>query len=643
MLLSSQSTPPFSRNDSEGVCYVDPKTHSHLDQSRGFAASSVQVYHNRASSNPQIFAGRSEDQVKHENFYYEIAPEPSFVQIPRYNYQNVGNQMAFEGVPYRLPRPGFEHAIADRHLRSHDISVRPHLWTGISQNLNPTVDRSLTMQGNAAGYTQIAGVPYSTVPQESPAHQPSAPFRMVPVSRTEGAPNQGTSTYQRNLYRTQRSPSADLSASQLHPYFENGKVCYRYLEEGATHEGETRVLQDYRPQAAVSAPKPPRLQEQPEPIYVNFPFNPGKAWTTTNLDGDQHSEPPPTGSSNDRSGTEPPLVFEENIASQESSSDPWQRAGSSVVSQYDNFSPSLDEKPQGSDAIHFRSKSDPGNGGIEGPGELQNLEEKDHVNHPTETPASESGSDGASRCLATLCEMPSHPQQQQHQHLQQQQQRAGFNVYAAGPVRPQWDGNPFAPRGTHTLREEPLRRSSSSAGHYSQAFDVMPSGDQVLKFYRAAQVAMNHPHPRSCVSFTPNPAHAKSSPSCSTRQPEPNFRPTYSNQVSMVTEESAVRTPFTSMAQLSLTTTTSPRGPQPQLGFNPGILRTQQYNACQFNSSAVPGLPQYGNVPRREGLVSTLDPSFRPGLRTPAGVVRQGSLPAPNWTVHSEGQTRSYC
>ncbi|XP_058866708.1 rho GTPase-activating protein 33-like isoform X1 [Acipenser ruthenus] len=642
MLLSSQSTPPFSRNDSEGVCYVDPKTHSHLDQSRGFAASSVQVYHNRASSNPQIFAGRSEDQVKHENFYYEIAPEPSFVQIPRYNYQNVGNQMALEGVPYRLPRPGFEHAIADRHLRSHDISVRPHLWTGISQNLNPTVDRSLAMQGNA-GYTQIAGVPYSTVPQESPAHQPSASFRMVPVSRTEGAPNQGTSTYQRNLYRTQRSPSADLSASQLHPYFENGKVCYRYLEEGAAHEGETRVLQDYRPQAAVSAPKPPRLQEQPEPIYVNFPFNPGKAWTTTNLDGDQHSEPPPSGSSNDRSGTEPPLVFEENIASQESSSDPWQRAGSSVVSQYDNFSPSLDEKPQGSDAIHFRSKSDPGNGGIEGPGELQNLEEKDHVNHPTETPASESGSDGASRCLATLCEMPSHPQQQQHQHLQQQQQRAGFNVYAAGPVKPQWDGNPFAPRGTHTLREEPLRRSSSSAGHYSQAFDVMPSGDQVLKFYRAAQVAMNHPHPRSCVSFTPNPARAKSSPSCSTRQPEPNFRPTYSNQVSMVTEESAVRTPFTSMAQLSLTTTTSPRGPQPQLGFNPGILRTQQYNACQFNSSAVPGLPQYGNVPRREGLVSTLDPSFRPVLRTPAGVVRQGSLPAPNWTVHSEGQTRSYC
>ncbi|MGH0178391.1 UNVERIFIED_CONTAM: hypothetical protein FKN15_077335 [Acipenser sinensis] len=409
MLLASQSTPPFSRNDSEGVCYVDPKTHSHLDQSRGFAASSVQVYHNRASSNPQIFAGRSED----ENFYYEIAPEPSFVQIPRYNYQNVGNQMAFEGVPYRLPRPGFEHAVADRNLRSHDISVRPHLWTGISQNLNPTVDRSLAMQGNAAGCTQIAGIPYSTVPQESPAHQPSAPFRMVPVSRTEGAPNQGTSTYQRNLYRTQRSPSADLSASQLHPYFENGKVCYRYLEEGAAHEGETRVLQDYRPQAAVSAPKPPRLQEQPEPIYVNFPFNPGKAWTTTNLDGDQHSEPPPNGSSNDRSGTDPPLVFEENIASQESSSDPWQRAGSSVVSQYDNFSPSLDEKPQGSEAIHFRSKSDPGNGGIEGPGELQNLEEKDHVNHPTETPASESGSNGASRCLATLCEMPSHPQQQQ--------------------------------------------------------------------------------------------------------------------------------------------------------------------------------------------------------------------------------------
>ncbi|XP_041081696.1 rho GTPase-activating protein 33-like isoform X3 [Polyodon spathula] len=417
MLLASQSTPPFSRNDSEGVSYMDPKTRCHLDQSRGFATSSVQVYHNRSSSNPQIFTGRSEDQVKHENFYYEIAPEPSFVQIPQYNYQNVGNQVQFEGVPYRLPRPGFEHAFADRHLRSHDISVRPHLWTGISQNMNLTVERSLAVQGNAAGYTQVAGIPYSAVPQESPAHQPSAPFRMVPVSRTEVAPNQGTSTHHRNVYRAQRSPSADLSASQLHPYFENGKVCYRYLEEGAAHEGETRVVQDHRPQASVSAPKSPKPQEQPEPIYVNFPFNPGKAWTSTNLDGDQHSEPPPTGSSSDKSGTEPPSVFEENVSSQESSSDPWQRAGSSVASQYDNFPPSLEEKPRGSEAVHFRSKSDPGNASIEGPGELQNLgpEEKDHVNHSTEPPAAESGNDGASRCLATLCEMPSLPQQQQQQ------------------------------------------------------------------------------------------------------------------------------------------------------------------------------------------------------------------------------------
>ncbi|XP_041091436.1 rho GTPase-activating protein 33-like isoform X2 [Polyodon spathula] len=636
MLLASQSTPPFSRNDSEGVCYVDPKSQSHLDQSRGFATSSVQVYHNRSSSNPQVFAGRSEDQVKHENFYYEIAPEPSFVQIPQYNYQNVGNQVVIEGVPYCLPRPGFEHAIVDRHLRSHDISVRPHLWTGISQNLNPAVDRSLAMQGNAAGYTQVAGIPYSAVVQESPLHQPPAPFRMVPVSQTEVAPNQGTSTHQRNLYRTQRSPSADLSASQLHPYFENGKVCYRYLEEGAAHEGETTVLQDYRPQAAVS-PKPPRLQEQPEPIYVNFPFNPGKAWTSTDLDGDQHSELPPAGSSNDKSGTEPPSVFEENIASQESSSDPWQRAGSSVASRYDNVSPSLDQKPRGSEANHVRSKSDPGNASTESPGELQSLgpEEKDHVNHPTEPPAAESGRDGASRCLATLCEMPSLPQHQQH--------RAGFNVYAASPVRPQWNGNPFAPRVTHTRREEPLRRSSSSGGHYRQAFDVMPSGDQVLKFYRAAQDAANYPQPRSCVSFAPNQSHVKSSLSYSTKQQEPNFRPTYSNQVCMASEECAVRTPFTSMAQLSVSTTAPPRGLQPQLGFNPGILRTQQCNTYQINSSSVPGLPQYGNVPRREGLVSTLDLSFRPVLRTPAGVDRQGSLPAPNWTVHSEGQTRSYC
>ncbi|MBN3304688.1 RHG32 protein, partial [Amia calva] len=571
-LLASQATTPLSRADSERVSGVDP-------------GRELPPYHGRAASSPA--QGKADDQSKNENFYYEIAPEPQVLPSPaRYGYQPAG--IRFEGPSYRSAR--LDPDLTERGMRAHSMGVRPHFWAA-----DP---RTWAMQ--AAGHSLV---PFSQIPLDGPPH-PST-VRMVPISRTEVQPHQGGSAYQRNLYRAQRSPSGDPTASQLHPYFENGKVCYRYFEAN-----QEAFLADPRAQQPpsnnqTSPPKHSR-QEQPEPIYVNFPFNPGKTWTTTDLDGDSQKILPPSPSEGPGDGhpNEHPPVFDESPRSKKTSS------------HYDNLSASLDEDEGSSEAAaHFRSRSDPQNSTSEGPREVPAPEGK-------EAPASETTSTGESgnemRCvIATSTEGP--PPQEQHSHT--------FNVYTPGPSRPPFQGQ-GVPRGAVTfLRQDALRRSSSG-GHYRQAFDVMPSGDQVLKFYRATQDFTSlPPSPGTCDSLPPHrPAYEDPYPGH-----QQDSRPLYAQQAP---QDPSVPPQFASLAHLSMTTASSPRG------YNPGGFRSManQYNAYQFQS--VPMLTQYANVPRREPL---LDPSLRPNLRNQTGLTRQGSLRGPNWTVHTEGQTRSYC
>ncbi|KAG2470485.1 RHG32 protein, partial [Polypterus senegalus] len=636
MLHTSQSTqpPPFLRNDSDKICHVKPKSQINSDHQSGNLGTYVQGYEDRSinNPNPEIMANQS------ENFYYEIASEPQFPPDHRYVHQNAENQMRFDGGSNHPIRSGHEHVMADRHLRNFSLSVRPHLWTGIQSNMKFNMEQSPSGQAGASGYLRSAGPHYSNTPHDHVPQQFSGPLRMVPMSRTEVPPNQDPVAYQRKLYRMQGSTPTDIGASQLHPYFENGKVCYRYFDSGATVESSSRIQQDIqtpvpRTRTSVIPTKPLSSQENQEPIYVNFPFKSGKTWTTTNLDGDHqnpHSDPTPPEGPSERPSTNISPDLDENNLERESisqSAGSFQGASRPVISQYDNMSASVGQEMVGPEVIHVRSRSDPGSTRAESPKDVDNGK-KDLVS-PTDVAVVHH-----SICPLPAPELPS---------TAQPQRKSGIDMCSKENSKQQWEGMPLAPRNILGLHPEALRRSSTSGGHYRQSFDVMPSGDQILKFYRAAQQFITHSPP----VFVPHSSLDEHNSYYCTRQQDISAKPAYSKQfqVSMSAHDPNFSVPPTNLAHLSLTMSGSPQVPQAQIGYSPGgfPVIAGHYSSYQLQSPSFPFSNHQGNVHRRDVIVPALDPTFRPSHRSQAGIVRQGSLPAANWTVHTEGQTRSYC
>uniref|UniRef100_A0A8C7TV14 Rho GTPase-activating protein 32 n=1 Tax=Oncorhynchus mykiss TaxID=8022 RepID=A0A8C7TV14_ONCMY len=85
------------------------------------------------------------------------------------------------------------------------------------------------------GYGPMEGAPvYPTIRRVHSLHVPSA-IRSVPIQRTEVPPDDEFFYYQRPVYQCntyqqppQQSSQADYHVTQLQPYFENGRVQYRY-------------------------------------------------------------------------------------------------------------------------------------------------------------------------------------------------------------------------------------------------------------------------------------------------------------------------------------------------------------------------------------------------------------------------------
>lgn len=80
------------------------------------------------------------------------------------------------------------------------------------------------------GYGPMDG--YPTIRRVHSLHvPPSAGIRSVPISRTEVPPDDELFYYQRPVYQCkpyQPAPQTDYHVTQLQPYFENGRVQYRY-------------------------------------------------------------------------------------------------------------------------------------------------------------------------------------------------------------------------------------------------------------------------------------------------------------------------------------------------------------------------------------------------------------------------------
>ncbi|KAG9335418.1 hypothetical protein JZ751_004740 [Albula glossodonta] len=669
----SSPNPPLSRAFSERISGTsDATSRYHAARGPGIPAPQPPT---PIPQPPQVRPAAvtpAEDQGKMENFYYEIAA-PEHPQAPPsyawHSYQNMRLDLEGNYRPSRTEN-------AQRPLsRGQGQGQHPHLTTGLPGARAPQLWSSEATRAWAAAHSHSHSYSFSHAHSHSHHHsQDGSPVHLhqhhpnrhplphhrhasssVRLSRSEmhpaltSAPPLSLSVHKQrgappalHPLHPHRSPSADLTASQLHPYFENGKVCYRYFEAtedqppiprpSASHPSHPLLHLHNKPHPASSSSSPARPPDQPEPIYVNFPFTSpppagaAKSWITTDLDGDsqQGSEPPAP------PPEPPPEEKQELPAHPEEPEGP--RGPDSPAHPDPTQQDPLVSKVTSPSAVvmHYRSRSDPqssgGGGGLE-QGQGQSLTGKEIASLLIEKLAEDEGEAGEgadSPCAVTSSstssspppppDHPPNPYPSQHHQLHHQ---PAYNVYTPGPSRSRMEGGQAAPRGGSFHRQDPLRRSASSggAGHYRQAFDVMPSGDQVLKFYRSQDFSSSdNPNPYPARPMYQEPPY----PSRSPQDPHPNY-------------------PAPSPSDPPHAFTARGYG-APPVGFQTGPA-APPYGQYQFQS--VPMLAQYPNAPRRE---VGLDPSLRPsGLQNQRGLTRQGSLPGPNWTIHTEGQTRSYC
>ncbi|KAL2084476.1 hypothetical protein ACEWY4_019994 [Coilia grayii] len=604
-------------------------------------------------------ASSAEDPNKVENFYYEIAA-PEHPQAPpsyaRHSYINMrldleGNYRPAPNDPALNQRP-----VSRGHHPQAPGGRAPQLWSAEATRA------WAASHSHSHSYSFTHGHSHQQrVAQDGPRPQrhTSSSVRlprneMHPIPIAGGGTGGGgggsgipLSVHQRGSVRSQRSPSGEVTASQLHPYFENGKVCYRYVETpnkadesgggqaGQQHASSKALLptQPAQPSPPQAHKPPPSSKDQAEHIYVNFPFaSPQNAaasakgtWMTTDLDGKNAPQvlealAPPPEASLPEEPLEATLQQQHPLLEQDSPSHDYESPAHCSPA---HDSHSLDLPPvqssSSSSASHFRSRSDPQNSSAAEKGQGLNLTGKEIASLLIEKLAEEEREAGtctvtsSSTSSSPRMEHPPNPyasqQQQQQQHPHHHHHHfppPAYNVYTPAPTR------------HSSLRDPsgPFRRSAG--GHYRQAFDVMPSGDQVLKYYRSQDFM---PGPQGEAS-TPNPYPPRTHyPDSAYQHRGPHDpRPPYPGSPHAATPPSAA------FSNLALGT---PRGYANQ----PGGFQYSQY--------PVQSSPQYPNTPRRDVV---LDPALRPpAYRNQRGLARQGSLPGPNWTIHTEGQTRSYC
>eukprot|EP00079_Xenopus_tropicalis_P016875 XP_004916223.1 PREDICTED: rho GTPase-activating protein 32 isoform X3 [Xenopus tropicalis] len=229
-----------------------------------------------------------------------------------------------------------------------------------------------------------------------PMQPPPPPIRTVPISRTEVPPDDDPAYCPRPVYQYKQCPQfnsqSDYHVTQLQPYFENGRVHYRYspYSGGPSYFSADSNFYDMDPYSTL------RLRQLP--LYPSRDF---ASYTTRlqpkNTYRSQGLPPYPRGTLREHnfiSRDVPPALPPEHprplhiswdmedmdryrLQSLRRENRARQRAKGPVMSQYDNVTPTLVEDVAGLDVIHLRSRSDPG----KTPGLLSVAENKD-VRYP---------------------------------------------------------------------------------------------------------------------------------------------------------------------------------------------------------------------------------------------------------------------
>ncbi|XP_057216375.1 rho GTPase-activating protein 32-like isoform X1 [Triplophysa rosa] len=212
---------------------------------------------------------------------------------------------------------------------------------------------------------------YPTIRRVHSLHVPPTAIRSMPVNRTEVPPDDELFYYQRPIYHCkshQPSSQTDYHVTQLQPYFENGRVQYRYSPYSGSHPleapyydvdhyGTIRLRHVHSFSGRDTAPLISRSGGKSGGYnYLSRHFVPLKEHSFVSRDM------PPYGGS--KGGVyfawDPEEAERLRVHSIRRESRARQKVKGSVMSQYDNVGHYLPMDISGFDTLHMRSKSDPG-------------------------------------------------------------------------------------------------------------------------------------------------------------------------------------------------------------------------------------------------------------------------------------------
>ncbi|KAI1230830.1 hypothetical protein IHE44_0008712 [Lamprotornis superbus] len=261
------------------------------------------------------------------------------------------------------------------------LHPKPRSRTDFVSSVSPTGLRG-------AGYTEEAP-PYPTIRRVQSLHVPSAAaaaaIRSVPISRTEVPPDDEPVYCPRPLYQYKPyQPHSDYHVTQLQPYFENGRVHYRYSPYSSSsgspyYTAADGSFYDLDPYSTVRVrpfhglpgrdfgPYASRLQGKGLYRYPSLAAYP-RAGLINHL-GKEHSfvsrdVPPAPDIKHMYMSWDLEDMDKYRMQSIRRESRTRQKVKGPLMSQYDNVAPLLQDELGGLDAVHLRSKSDPGKSGL---------------------------------------------------------------------------------------------------------------------------------------------------------------------------------------------------------------------------------------------------------------------------------------
>ncbi|ELW64534.1 Rho GTPase-activating protein 32, partial [Tupaia chinensis] len=228
--------------------------------------------------------------------------------------------------------------------------------------------------------------PYPTIRRVQSLHAPpTSMIRSVPISRTEVPPDDEAAYCPRPLYQYKpyqaSQARSDYHVTQLQPYFENGRVHYRYSPyssspgfsysaDGALCDldayGTVQARPPHRPPNRDFAFYNPRLQGKTVYGYAGPAPRP-RASAAGYFSGTDHNMvtmPPAADVKHSYASWDLEDVDKYRMQSLRRESRARQKVKGPVPSQYDNMVPAVQDDLGGIYVIHLRSKSDPGKTGL---------------------------------------------------------------------------------------------------------------------------------------------------------------------------------------------------------------------------------------------------------------------------------------